>query len=139
MEEHINFSAKYKSWVVVKKMKVEDEIEDVDVSRLLLSIRDTLDSKIFEFLEEDFDVKGLEREADELVPPGRLKEEQIAAVLKAVNSPKTTKMLKGFTEEKLKLEVYKRLYTEIVLQKLKLKTMEIKVLDKYLDDKNRRL
>jgi len=139
MEEHVNFSAKYKSWVVVKKMKVEEENEDADVGRLLLSIRETLDNKIYEFLGEEFEIKDLEKEADELVPSGRLKEEQIAAVLKALRSPKTTKMLKGFTEEKLKLEVYKQLFTELVMQRLKLNTLTTKALDKYLDDKSRRL
>lgn len=139
MEEHVNFSAKYKSWVVVKKMKVEEENEDADVGRLLLSIRETLNNKIYEFLGEEFEIKDLEKEADELVPPGRLKEEQIAAVLKALRSPKTTKMLKGFTEEKLKLEVYKQLFTELVMQRLKLNTLTTKALDKYLDDKSRRL
>jgi len=139
MDEHINFSAKYKSWVVVKKMKVGEEIEDIDVGRILLSIRDTLNDKIYDFIGQDFDTKALEAMADELVPTGRLKEDQIAAVLKGVRSPKTTKKLKELTDEKLKLEVYKQLYTEIVIKRLKLNMLAIKPLDKYLDDKNRRL
>ncbi|HOP08969.1 MAG TPA: DUF2666 family protein [Candidatus Methanofastidiosa archaeon] len=139
MEDHINFSAKYKSWVAVKKMKIENEVEDVDVARILISIRETLDNKIFEYLSKEFDIKGLEKEADGMVPSGRLNEEQIANVLKALRSPKTTKMLKGFTEEKLKLEVYKQLFSEIVLQKLNISSLNTKALDKYLDEKHRRL
>jgi 3-oxoacyl-ACP reductase-like protein len=139
MEDHINFSAKYKSWVVVKKMKVDEEIEDADVGRLLISIRETLDNKIFEYLGTEFDIAALEKAADDMVPSGRLKEEQIASVIKAVRSPKTTKMLKEFTEEKLKLEVYKQLFAEIVMQKLNISSLTTKALDKYLDDKHRRL
>lgn len=139
MEDHISFSAKYKSWIVVKKMKVDENIEDIDVGRILLSIRDTIDGKIYELLQGDFDIEGLKKIVDEIVPSGKLNEEQMASALKTAKSPKATKMLKELTEEKLKLEVYKGLLVEMVVQKLNLSMLALKSLDKYLDDKSRRL
>ncbi|MBN1785794.1 MAG: DUF2666 family protein [Candidatus Methanofastidiosa archaeon] len=139
MEDHISFSTKYKSWIVVKKMKVDENIEDIDVGRILLSIRDTIDGKIYELLQGDFDIEGLKKIVDEIVPSGKLNEEQMASALKTAKSPKATKMLKELTEEKLKLEVYKGLLVEMVVQKLNLSMLALKSLDKYLDDKSRRL
>jgi hypothetical protein len=50
-----------------------------------------------------------------------------------------TKFLKELTDDKNKLEVYKGLVMELVLSKLKLAELNIKALDKYIDDKHRRL
>jgi hypothetical protein len=90
-------------------------------------------------LRSDFELETLEQWADEIVPGGRLSEEKIAEVFKTLKSPKTTKRLKEFTTDKHKLEVYKGLLTELVLQRLKLNTLELKPLEKYVDSKHRRL
>jgi hypothetical protein len=139
MQEHINFSAKHGSWIVVKKMALDEHTADEDIARILLSIRETLNNKIYDYLRSDFELETLEQWADEIVPGGRLSEEKIAEVFKTLKSPKTTKRLKEFTTDKHKLEVYKGLLTELVLQRLKLNTLELKPLEKYVDSKHRRL
>lgn len=139
MQEHINFSAKHGSWIVVKKMALDEHTADEDIARILLSIRETLNNKIYEYLGKDFDLDTLEKWTEEIVPSGRLSEEKIAEALKTLKSPKTTKRLKELTTEKQKLEVYKGLLTELVLQRLKLNTLQLKALEKYVDNKNRRL
>lgn len=139
MQEHINFSAKHGSWIVVKKMALDEHTADEDIARILLSIRETLNNKIYEYLGKDFDLDTLEKWAEEIVPSGRLSEEKIAEALKTLKSPKTTKRLKELTTEKQKLEVYRGLLTELVLQRLKLNTLQLKALEKYVDNKNRRL
>jgi len=139
MDDHITFSAKYKSWITVKKMKIDENTDDLDIARLLFSVRETVNNKIYPFLEEEFNVLALEEKVSEIVPSGKLKEEEIAAALKALKSPKTTRMLKEFTSDKNKLEVYKGLFSELVLRKLSMNMVSIKALDKYMNAKNRRL
>ncbi len=139
MDDHITFSAKYKSWITVKKTKVDENTDDLDVARLLFSVRETVNNKIYPFLEEEFNVSALEEKVDEMVPSGKLKGEEVTDVIKALRSPKTTRMLKEFTTDKNKLEVYKGLFSELVLRKLSMNMVSIKALDKYMNAKNRRL
>ena len=139
MDEHISFSAKHKAWIAVKKTSIDENTDDLDIARILISIRDSLDNKIFQYLEGDFDMKTLEEKVAEIVPSGRANEAAIASALKEAKSPKMTKFLKELTDDKNKLEVYKGLVMELVLSKLKLAELNIKALDKYIDDKHRRL
>jgi len=139
MDDHISFSAKKGSWIAVKKMAVDENTGDDDVARILLSIRDTVSPKIYQYLGEDFNVGELEKMAEEAVPSGRLNEEKIIAAIKSTKSPKTTKRLKEFTDDKKKLEIFKGLYAELVMARLKLPGLNLKALDKYLDEKYRRL
>ncbi|MHC1604615.1 MAG: DUF2666 family protein [Candidatus Methanofastidiosia archaeon] len=139
MDDQINFSAKHGKWIAVKKMTIDEDTQRIDVARLLLSIRETLNNKIYAYLDEEFDLPKLEKEASGLVPQGRLSEDKIASILREVKSPKTTRMLKELTDNKNKLEIYKALYTELVLERLKLPQLNTKALDKYLNEKNRAL
>jgi hypothetical protein len=139
MDEHISFSAKHKAWIAVKKTSIDENTDELDIARILISIRDSLDNKIFQYLEGDFDMKALEEKVAEIVPSGRANEAAIASALKEAKSPKMTKFLKELTDDKNKLEVYKGLVMELVLSKLKLAELNIKALDKYIDDKHRRL
>ena len=139
MDEHISFSAKHKSWIAVKKTSIDENTDDLDIARILISIRDSLDAKISQYLEGEFDIKALEEKAEEIVPAGRVNEAAMATALKEAKSPKMTKFLKELTDDKNKLEVYKGLMMEMVVSKLKLAEINIKALDKFIDAKHRRL
>lgn len=139
MDEHISFSAKHKSWIAVKKTSIDENTDDLDIARILISIRDSLDTKILQYLEGEFDIKALEGKAAEIVPSGRANEAAMATALKDAKSPKMTRFLKELTDDKNKLEVYKGLMMEMVVSKLKLAEINIKALDKFIDAKHRRL
>ncbi len=132
MEDKIDFIARHGKWIVVKKMDIDENTEKIDIARLLISIRETLDRKIFEYLDDDFDLRKIDNIASEIVPDGRLTEEKIAQALKKLNSAEISRKLEG---DKLKKEIAKQILTEKVLQKLKLKTLDAKSIDKYIQRK----
>ncbi len=132
MEDKINFLAKHEKWTAVKKMDIDESTEKIDIARLLISIRETVNEKIFEYFDEDFDLQKIENIVSDLVPDGKLTEEKIAEILKKLKSPGVTKKLEG---DKLKKEIAKQILTERVLQKIKLKTLDAKTIDKYIRKK----
>ena len=132
MEDKINFFAKHGKWIAVKKIDIDESTEKIDVARLLISIRETVNEKIFEYFDEDFDLQKIENIVSDLVPDGKLTEEKIAEILKKLKSPSVTKKLEG---DKLKKEIAKQILTERVLQKIKLKTLDAKTIDKYIRKK----
>lgn len=132
MEDKINFLAKHEKWIVAKKIDIDENTEKIDVARLLISIRETVNKKIFEYFDEDFDLQKIENIVSDLVPDGKLTKEKIAEILKKLKSPNVTKKLEG---DKLKKEIAKQILTERVLQKIKLKTLDAKTIDKYIRKK----
>ncbi|RLF95001.1 DUF2666 domain-containing protein [Thermococci archaeon] len=132
MEDKINFFAKHEKWIVVKKMDIDENTEKIDIARLLISIRDTVNKKIFEYFDEEFDLQKIENIISDIVPDGKLSEEKIAEIFKKLKSPIVTKRLEG---DKLKKEISKQILTEKVLQKIKLKTLDAETIDKYIRKK----
>jgi len=132
MEDKINFFAKHGKWIVAKKIDIDESTEKIDIARLLISIRETVNEKIFEYFDEDFDLQKIENIVSDLVPNRKLTEEKIAEILKKLKSPSVTKKLEG---DKLKKEIAKQILTERVLQKIKLKTLDAKTIDKYIRKK----
>ena len=132
MEDKINFFAKHEKWIVVKKMDIDENTEKIDIARLLISIRDTVNKKVFEYFDEEFDLQKIENIISDIVPDGKLSEEKIAEIFKKLKSPIVTKRLEG---DKLKKEISKQILTEKVLQKIKLKTLDAETIDKYIRKK----
>ncbi|BAA29132.1 DUF2666 family protein [Pyrococcus horikoshii] len=48
-EDHINFTAKYGRWIVVKRLIIDEKTPKLDIARLLASINETAVNKIPEF------------------------------------------------------------------------------------------
>lgn len=46
--DEIAFSAKYKNWIVIKKMSIDENTKEPEVAHILSSIRETIDRKAFE-------------------------------------------------------------------------------------------
>ncbi|ADT83885.1 DUF2666 family protein [Thermococcus barophilus] len=57
-EDHINFTAKHGSWIVVKRLIIDEKTELADVARLLASINETITSKLPIYAE--IDLKGID-------------------------------------------------------------------------------
>lgn len=58
-DEHVNFTAKHGSWIVVKRLIIDDKTSMADVARILASINETAVSKIHLYAE--IDLKGIEQ------------------------------------------------------------------------------
>lgn len=52
-EDHINFTARYGSWIVVKRMIIDEKTPLLDIARLLASINETAVNKIKDFADVD--------------------------------------------------------------------------------------
>jgi len=46
--DEIAFSAKYKNWIVIKKMSIDENTKEPEVAHILSGIRETIDRKAFE-------------------------------------------------------------------------------------------
>lgn len=132
MEDKINFLAKHGKWIAAKKIDIDENTEKIDVARLLLSVRETVNTKIFEYLDDEFDLQKIDDIVSDIVPAGKLSEEKIAEIFKKLKSPSVTRKLEG---DKLKKEIAKQILTEKVLQKIKLRTLDAKAIDKYIRKK----
>lgn len=129
MEDKINFLAKHGKWIAAKKIDIDENTGKIDVARLLLSVRETVNTKIFEYLDDEFDLQKIDDIVSDIVPAGKLSEEKIAEIFKKLKSPSVTRKLEG---DKLKKEIAKQILTEKVLQKIKLRTLDAKTIDKYI-------
>ncbi|MFQ5892409.1 MAG: DUF2666 family protein [Candidatus Methanofastidiosia archaeon] len=136
IKDHINFTAKHGKWIVAKKIEIDEEVEDVDIARLLISVRETFNKKIFDYLASDFDVSRIEEVASELVPKGRLSGQKIAEVLSKLKSGVASRKLSGSASTKEEKEVVKAILAEMVLEKLKLAKLKPKMIEKYIDKKS---
>lgn len=56
-DEHVNFTAKHGSWIVVKRLIIDDKTPMADIARLLSSINETTTSKIPIYAE--INIKGI--------------------------------------------------------------------------------
>ncbi len=131
MDDKINFVGKHEKWIVAKKMEITEKTNDVDIARLLLSVRDTVDRKLFEYFEKDFDMEEIDSIVADIVPEGRMSGEKVAEVFKQLKYSVPRK-LEGNKVEK---EVKKQLITEKVLEKLSFNTLDADTLDKYIKRK----
>ncbi len=135
MEDKIEFIAKHKNWFVVKKIKIDENTESIEIARLLASIDETVLNKIVEYL--PFDIDKLYKIADEIFQKkkGRITEEEIAQVLKKLKSPATTRKLNEITESKEGKEILKAILNNIILERLGIPTrVSPKVIEKYIEN-----
>ncbi len=83
--EGIEFSAKYKNWVVIKKATVHDDTKPEEVSFALASVRQTLDKKAFEFLGMDLNV--LDAYVDTITKDKAKRYGDLAAAVQELGTP----------------------------------------------------
>jgi hypothetical protein len=131
--DHVSFTAKHKGWIVAKKMEIDETAEDIDVARLLISIRETFTNKIYEYLNEDINIEYIEEMVDEIVPSGRLTGDKIASILKTLKGGAVTRKLSEIADTKEKKSIAKAILVEKALEKMKLAELTPKMIDKYIE------
>ncbi|GBF36328.1 hypothetical protein MHHB_P0558 [Methanofervidicoccus abyssi] len=114
-------------------MDIDENTEDIDIARMLISINETVDRKIMEYL--PFDMKKLEEIADEIYKKkGKIKNEDIVEVIKKLKSPKITRRLRKITDSKEGVEILGIILNRIVLERLGIKTrIDTKLIDRYIE------
>ncbi|WP_297497030.1 DUF2666 family protein [Thermococcus sp.] len=76
-EPHVNFTAKHRRWIVVKRLIIDEKTPMLDVARLLASINETTSLKIPAYA--GIDIEGIESE----FPSKKAKKEDIPKVIEA--------------------------------------------------------
>ncbi|MBN1159616.1 MAG: DUF2666 family protein [Candidatus Diapherotrites archaeon] len=93
MDDQIQFVGKYREWIAIKKMEITPESKPTEVALFLASLSETLERKTEDFLRGALDFTELDKEIEKLVPGPLKSEEEFAAVLKGLKSPKISKII----------------------------------------------
>jgi len=126
-DDHINFTAKHDSWIVVKRLMIDEKTPLADVARILASINETITLKLPIYAE--IDMKGIDSWFGD-IKKAKSKMEIGALINKYHHFPGHEYAPEGFEE-------HARIYAlRKVLEKIGL-TMDIpaKSLEKYLEKK----
>ena len=149
MEDHVLFDAQVGKWICIKKGKIDKDTADIEVSRVLASIHDSMDRKIWEYLGKEINLKELDEIAYEItgaqfdkkkkkyLVKGRKSEAQIAEALAKCNSPSTTKKMTKSPNKHYK-EIAKSYLTRKVLDLLGVRMeLDPKLVEKFVETKSK--
>lgn len=84
-EEHVQFFAKYKDWISIKKLGIYNDTKPEEIAFFLSTIKYTLDNKIYKLLGIKVDV--LDNFADSAIPDGRKSEALLTTAIEKFLSP----------------------------------------------------
>ncbi len=148
MEGKIIFDAKVGAWVCIKKQKIDEGIDGMDVARALASIHDSMDRKIWEFVGKEIELENLDTIAYEITGAqfnkkkkrwelkGRKSEAQFLKALEVLNSQETIKKMNINNKEHAKLEIAKAYLNRKVLDLLSFRLeLNPKIAEKYIEEK----
>ena len=148
-EGQVLFDAQVGKWICIKKGKIEKDTADIEISRVLASIHNSMDRKIWEYLGEEINLKELDEIAYEITGAqfdkkkkkymlkGRKSEAQIAEALAKCNSPSTTKKITK-SPNKHYLEIAKSYLTRRVLDLLGIRMeLDPKIVEKFVEVKSK--
>lgn len=147
----ILFSAEVKPWLCIKKQKIEEGTEKIEVSRALASIHNSMDRKIWEYLKDEFPLDELDKIAYDIsgaqyyekkkkyMVKGRLSEAQIATAMAKLSNPSTTKKINEvIPKTKNGLEIAKSYISRKVLDLLGFRLeLDPKIVEKYVNEKKK--
>lgn len=135
-KEMVHFLGNYSGWKCVKRMEVEELTEDFDIAMLLLSMRESFNNKIYDYMSDKFDMESLDGLVEDIIPKkGRFKEEDIASTLSKLNSPDFLSGLQRISPDPNATEILKRVAAEKTLASLKLPLLNAKMIEKYIEKK----
>ena len=135
-KEMVHFLGNYGGWKCVKRMEVEDLTEDLDIAMLLLSIRESFNNKIYDYLSDTFDMKSLDEIVSDILPnKSRFKEEDIATTLSKLNDQEIMARFEKISTDPKAKEILKRIAAEKTLAGLKLPLLNSKSVEKYIEKK----
>jgi len=109
-DERVEFFANKGKWVVVKKLKVTEKTDELDIARFLASVNETMDRKMYEFLGTAMDLEALDAIAAECCGAekgkkgysvkGRMSDERMQQAIAATRSVKVSKAINAVVEGK---------------------------------------
>lgn len=135
-KEMVHFLGNYAGWKCVKRMEVDELTEDFDIAMLLLSMRESFNNKIYDYMSDKFDMESLDGLVEDIIPKkGRFKEEDIAATLSKLKSPEFLKDLERISPDPNAKDILKRVAAEKTLISLKLPLLNAKMIEKYIEKK----
>jgi len=124
MNGEIQFVANYDDWKAVKKLKITDQVPNLDVVDFLASISISFDKKIEDNLRKVCNLKPIDDYIASIVEGKTKKEEDFAKILKGLASPNAGKAIteampsNAEPKEKDKFKIYLRIYmTKTALSK----------------------
>jgi len=82
--DSIDFLAKYKEWIAIKKMSISDDTKPEEIAFHLASIRQTIDKKAFEIL--GIDTKQLDELANKITGGARKSYKALAEAIASLGS-----------------------------------------------------
>lgn len=136
-KQMVHFLGNYSGWKCVKRMEVDDLTEDFDIAMLLLSIRESFNNKIYDYMSDKFDMEALDQLVEDIIPKkGRFKEEDIAEALSKLNSSDFLSSLERISPDPNASEILKRIAAEKTLIGLKLPLLNAKMVEKYIEKKS---
>jgi len=135
-KEMVHFLGNYKGWKCVKRMEIEELTDDLDIAMLLLSIRESFNNKIYDYMSDKFDMNSIDGIVSDILPSkSRFKEEDIASTLSKLNSLELMAKLEKITSEPKGKDILRRIAAEKTLAGLKLSLLNAKMVDKYIEKK----
>ena len=148
--DEVKFEASIGKWVCIKKGKMEQGTDKIEAARVLASIHDSMDRKIWEFISDEINLEELDKIAYEITGAqynekkkkwelkGRKSEAQIAESLAKCNSPSTTKKM-NLPNNKHALEIAKSYLTRKTLDLLGVRMeLDPSIVEKYQKEKIRK-
>jgi len=125
MSGEIQFIANTEDWKAIKKLNITQEVPAIDVASFLASVSISFDTKIEQYLKKATNTKPLDDYITEITKGTFKSEEEIAKVLKAINSQNANKAINSCISEELEpkekelLKAFLKTYlTKTVLQKI---------------------
>ncbi len=91
----LEFSAKWKDWVAVKKMTIRTDTKPEEIAFNLASIRQSIDRKAFEILGVYINIKDLDDYASKIVSGKKKNFKDIADAVQELSSPESKKTVEG--------------------------------------------
>lgn len=146
-EDQVVFDAKIGNWICIKKQKVKQDSPAIENARILASIHDSMDRKIWDFLGGEFDLEAIDKVAYDITEAqynekkktwgikGRISEDHINQSLAKLNSPSVLRGVE-LPKNKFARNLAKTYLNRKVLGILKFSIeLDPKIVEKYINKK----
>ncbi len=91
----VEFSAKWKDWIAVKKLTIREDTKPEEVAFSLASIRQSIDRKAFEIFGEHIDIVGLDSYASKIASNKKKNFKDMADVILQLSSTESKKVVEN--------------------------------------------
>jgi hypothetical protein len=91
----VEFSAKWKDWIAVKKLTIREDTKPEEVAFSLASIRQSIDRKAFEIFGEHIDIVGLDSYASKIASNRKKNFKDMADVILQLSSTESKKVVEN--------------------------------------------